>query len=166
MTDQGDLGGERVERILTAVETIERSLRVLAEKQSVEREEFVTDSDVRDVVERRFVKMTEAALDIGNEVLLHERGRPAESNPSAMQSLGDLGVLDDGTAAAMARAARFRNVLAHTYGDVLDEDVIYDALQDLERYRSYLEQAVRTSNRPVRSMSNRRCGLGRRMRSD
>jgi uncharacterized protein YutE (UPF0331/DUF86 family) len=37
----------------------------------------------------------------------------------------------------MVATARFRNVLAHTYGDVID-DVVYDALDNLERYRSFL----------------------------
>jgi len=38
----------------------------------------------------------------------------------------------------MAEAALFRNVLAHEYGDVLDEDIVYSALQDLRRYRDFL----------------------------
>ena len=46
--------------------------------------------------------------------------------------------LDETTAESMAQAARFRNVLAHTYGDVIDDDVVYDALEDLKRYREFL----------------------------
>lgn len=34
--------------------------------------------------------------------------------------------------------ARFRNVLTHTYGDAIDHDDVYDALQDLNRYRDFL----------------------------
>jgi hypothetical protein len=44
-----------LERILDAVETIEVSLSVLAEKQSVSREAYQTDRETRDVVERRFL---------------------------------------------------------------------------------------------------------------
>lgn len=40
----------------------------------------------------------------------------------------------------MAQAALFRNVLAHEYGNVLDHDTIYEALQDLERYRLFLSE--------------------------
>ena len=40
----------------------------------------------------------------------------------------------------MAQAAMFRNVLAHEYGDVLDQDIVYEALQDLGRYRDFLHE--------------------------
>ncbi len=57
------LSGEEVERIVSAVETMEASLGVLADKQSLSRDEYMTDRAARDIVERRFVKLTEAALD-------------------------------------------------------------------------------------------------------
>lgn len=82
--------------------------------------------------------MTEAALDIGRVLLTHERGQPAESNAAMMRALDSAGILSTETADAMAAAARFRNVLAHTYGDVIDDDIVYDALYDLERYRAFV----------------------------
>ena len=38
----------------------------------------------------------------------------------------------------MTQAPRFRNVLAHTYGDAIDNDDVYDVLQDFDRYRDFL----------------------------
>lgn len=131
-----------IQRIVTAVETIEESLGVLAEKQSLSRATYRTDRETRDVVERRFVKLTEAALDIAETVVRYEQDSRPESNPAAMIELNAAGVLDAGTARKMAEAARFRNVLAHTYGDAVDHDEVYDALQDLDRYRTFLH-AVR-----------------------
>jgi len=55
-----------------------------------------------------------------------------------MRALSDIGVVPDELASEMAATARFRNVLAHTYGDAIEDDVVYDALEDLERYRSFL----------------------------
>ena len=55
-----------------------------------------------------------------------------------MQLLVDIGVLDEQLGDTMAAAARFRNVLAHTYGDSIDHTVVYDALSDLDRFRTYL----------------------------
>ena len=91
MTDEG-LPADRLNRILTAVETIEESLGVLARKQQVDREGYKTDSDTRDIVERRFVKMTEAAIDIAEELVKHELGQPPASNPASMRALGEIGV--------------------------------------------------------------------------
>lgn len=125
-------------RILTAVETIEASLGILARKQSLSREEYYTDTESQDIVERRFVKMTEAAIDISEVLVKHERGSPPESNPKSMQALEELGILSTSTASEMAQGARFRNVLAHTYGDIIEHDVVYNALQDLDRYRQFL----------------------------
>ncbi|WP_458206708.1 type VII toxin-antitoxin system HepT family RNase toxin [Haladaptatus sp. NG-SE-30] len=129
---------DRLNRILTAVETIEESLGVLARKQRVSREEYKTDSDTRDIVERRFVKMTEASIDIGEELVKHERGQPPASNPESMRALGEISILSSSTAEQMAQGARFRNVLSHTYGHIIDHDVVYNTLQDLERYRTFV----------------------------
>lgn len=138
-----DFPADSLERILTAVGTIEKSLGVLARKQSVSREAYKRDSDTRDIVERRFVKMTEAAIDIGDELVKYERDRLPESNPESMRELGAAGVLPSALAEEMAQAARFRNVLSHTYGDIIEHDVVYNALQDLDRYREFVRE-VRT----------------------
>ena len=132
------LSEDDLERIVGAVETMEASLSVLVQKQSLSRSTYRTDRESRDVVERRFVKLTEATLDIAQTIIAHERGTPAESNPAAMVALNELGVFDRVTTAEMVQAARFRNVLAHTYGDAIDHDDVYAALQDLDRYRDFL----------------------------
>lgn len=54
MTDEG-LPADRLNRILTAVETIEESLGVLTRKQQVDLEDYKADSDTRDIVEPRFL---------------------------------------------------------------------------------------------------------------
>ena len=133
-----------IERIVNAAATMDESLSVLADKQSLSRSAYRTDQATRDIVERRFVKVTEAALDIADTVVGHELGSRPESNPTAMVDLETAGILDDSTARKMAEAAQFRNVLAHTYGEGVDHDEVYDALQNLERYRNFLHE-VRTS---------------------
>jgi len=95
------------------------------------------------VVKRRFVKVTEATLDIARTIVVHERGTSPKSNPAAMVILAKAGVFERTTTAEMVQAARFRNVLAHTYGDAINHDDVYDALQDLDRYREFLED-IRT----------------------
>jgi len=132
------LSEDNVERIVRAVETIEASLAVLSKKQSLSRSAYLTDRESRDVVERRFVKLTEATLDIAKTIIIHEQGTPPESNPASMVEMDAEGLFDETTLAEMVQAARFRNVLAHTYGDAIDQDDVYDALQDLNRYRDFL----------------------------
>lgn len=123
-TDEG-LPADRLNRILTAVETIEESLGVLARKQQIDRKDYKNDSGARDIVERRFVKMTEAAIDIDEGLVKHERGQPPASNLASMRTLGELGVLSGSLVEEMAQGARFRNVLSHTYGNIIDHDIVY-----------------------------------------
>ena len=72
--------------------------------------------------------MTEAAIDIAEELVKHERGQPPASNPSSKRALSEIGVLSGSLAEEMAQGTRFRNVLFHTYGNIIDHDVIYNAL--------------------------------------
>ena len=109
-------------------------MTVLAEKQSPPREAYHADRTSRDVVERRFVKATEAALDIAETVVAAELDVHPESNPETMLRLVEADVLSE----EAADVARFRNALAHTYGGVIDDGIVYDALQDLERCRTFL----------------------------
>ena len=60
------LSEDRIERIVNAVEAIEESLAILTTKQPLSLEEYLTEQETRDVVERRFVKLTEATLDIAS----------------------------------------------------------------------------------------------------
>ena len=54
-----------------------------------------------------------------------------------MQKLEECGILPAENAAKMTDAARFRNILAHAYGRSIDHDLVYNALQDLARYRDF-----------------------------
>lgn len=129
---------DRVETVVEKAEFVESCLEVLAAKQSLAYEEYRNDREQRDVVERRFEKMTQACLDVARMLLKDLDGSAPNSNAAAMYRLGEHGVLSDATGEKMAEAALFRNVLAHEYGEVLDHDVVYDALQDLRRYRDFL----------------------------
>lgn len=131
---------ERVETVVEKAEYVEECLRMLAARQSVSREEYRDDPETRDVVERRFEKATAACLDIGRMLLKDIDGRAPESNAAVMKRLDEVDVLSVDVADDMSAAALFRNVLAHEYGEVLDHDIVYEALQDLDRYRRFLHE--------------------------
>lgn len=129
---------ERVELIVEKAEFVEECLSILSSKQSTPRGQYRENPEIRDIVERRFEKATQACIDVARVILKDVDGKAPASNAATMERLGELDVLSDATADAMARAASFRNVLAHEYGDVLDHNTVYDALQDLARYRDFL----------------------------
>jgi hypothetical protein len=64
------LGEDEVRRILDAVDTIEDCLgRLVEARGGLDRAEYRSEPDTRDIVERRFVRMTEATLDIGEVIV-------------------------------------------------------------------------------------------------
>lgn len=54
----------RVELIVEKAEYVEECLSMLAEKRSIEFEDYVRNVGTRDIVERRFQKATQACIDI------------------------------------------------------------------------------------------------------
>lgn len=55
-----------------------------------------------------------------------------------MRALVGSGVLSAELGERMAATAGFRNVLAHQYGTSIDDELVYESLQDLARFHEYL----------------------------
>lgn len=86
-----------------------------------------------DVRERRFVEHTlqlaiQACLDIASHIVSDDRLGEPRTNAELFDALARAGWLAADLAAAMRRAAGFRNVLVHGYADV-DASVVRDALE-------------------------------------
>lgn len=108
MTDE-TLPADRANRIADAVEAIERNVSQLRNHQQLSHEEYTSsdEQDRRDAIERKFVKLAEATVDMSER---------------------------------LRTAVGFRDVLAHTYGPIVNDDIVYDALQnDLERYVDFVK---------------------------
>lgn len=71
---------------------------------------------------------------------LHDVEIP-ETNAAVFRSLGQYGLLTDELADRMAEAAGFRNVLAHRYGNQVDDEDVFNVLQhELPLFREFLEE--------------------------
>lgn len=135
-------------RILQKAEYVREAVTVLARKQSVEENTYRDSREQRAIVEREFQTAIEACLDIAS-ILITSVGEPvAETNAERFEQLEELGVLSQETSTRMQKAAGFRNILAHNYGDDIDDAVVYHHLQNelewfvqyLREVREYLEQ--------------------------
>lgn len=159
-TDGSPHDSERVEGLVRRATVMSESLQILSSYQHHTFEDYRENRELRDVVERRLEKLSQAAIDIANGILADRECQVPPANQDKFRQLGLIGVLptDDvenegaeletasgvgGLAEEMAEAAGLRNVLAHEYGDVLDDKMVYHALQNLERYSAFLE-ALRT----------------------
>lgn len=137
-----DFPADRANRIADAVEDIERNVTRLRSHQQLSREEYTAPSeqDRRDAVERKFEKLTEAVLDVASELCKQERGTAPGKRKDIALALADEEIIGEDLARRLRAAVGFRDVLAHTYGPIVNDDIVYDALQnDLDRYVDFVD---------------------------
>ena len=130
-------------RIADGVEAIERTVTELRDIQGVSRAAYKRDENRlrRDAVERKFEKLTAAVIDVGETVLRIERGTVPDRRKAVVTELEAVGVIDPELGEKLRAAVGFRDVLAHTYGPVVNDDIVYDALQNsLDRYVVFVER--------------------------
>ena len=141
MADE-EIRSEDAARIADAVESIERTVGRLRSAQSLSRAEYAAQENVetKEAVERRFETLSAAVIDVAETVCRVERGRVPDTRKETITALEADGVLDADLARRLREAVGFRDVLAHAYGPVVNDDIVYDALQNsLDRYVEFVE---------------------------
>ena len=137
MASNDELPPDRANRIADAVESIERDVVRLRELQAVSRKEYGADDaqDLRDAVERKFEKLAEATLDVATQIARQEGLDVPDRRKGRIDAIEDMDLVDADLANRLREAVAFRDVLAHTYGAIVNDDLVYDALQNsLDRY--------------------------------
>ncbi|WP_166355765.1 type VII toxin-antitoxin system HepT family RNase toxin [Phytoactinopolyspora limicola] len=110
---------ERVMRLAGEVTRDVARLRTLSEADNL------TDlPDQLDAVKYRFITAIEGCVSIAHHVLVSEGWSAPDSNAEAIRGLAAHGVVKSQLAAEVAKAAGFRNLLVHRYGDIDDEAVV------------------------------------------
>lgn len=129
-------------RILEKVTYVSEAVSLLAEvRDDTTLEEYRSDRRTRDVVERELQTAIEACIEVGTMLLAAEDVDVPDRNAEVFRALRTRGMLDDETTERMVTAAGFRNVLAHQYGTEIDDEVVFEVLQeDLDVFPRYLER--------------------------
>ena len=138
---------ENETRILQKAEYVQEAVAVLSRKQSLDEGTYRHSREQRAIVEREFQTAIEACLDIAGILITSIDIPIAETNAGRFRQLEEFGILSQKTSSQMQKAAGFRNVLAHNYGDDIDDKVVYHHLQNelkwfvqyLREVREYLE---------------------------
>ena len=118
------------DRIVDRVEYVTEAVALLSRKQSLDREQYLADREQQAIVEREFQTAIEACIDIAELLIVGSDAEMPETNAEKFHVLETLGVLSEETAVRMGEAAGFRNVLAHNYGDDVDDEHVYRHLQE------------------------------------
>jgi len=128
-------------QILDKATHVEEAVSVLATKQSLDEDEYLTDREQRAVVEREFHTAVEACIDVAGLLVGTTGATMPDTYAERFQVLEERDILSSETSTRMQQAAGFRNVLAHRYGTDLDDELVYEHLQsELEWLVTFLRE--------------------------
>ena len=126
------------ERVLA----VERHMARVADKLPASPEAFQSATDASDAVILHLWQATQMVIDVATACSIRfGLGTPA-TYADAFERLRDAGVIGEALASRLARAAGFRNVVAHAY-DRLDMRRVYDAASSGPADLRALHAAVR-----------------------
>lgn len=116
-------------RILDKAEYVEEALTILSEKQALDRETYQRNREQQAIVEREFQTAIEACIDIAGLLLRALDLTMPDTYAERFSRLEDHDVLSSETSDRMRKAAGFRNILVHRYGDEIENEKVYEHLQ-------------------------------------
>lgn len=140
--EETEMDDNRTSRIADAVEDIERNVTRLRELQDIRRSEYKTVETPRPTRRGRAKVREDNRGDTGHRYRNSQRRTQvcAAHRKRKITGLEQVGVLESPLADRIRESVEFRDVLAHTYGPIVNDDIVYDALQNsLERYIRFLE---------------------------
>lgn len=90
-------------------------------------------------MERKFEKLAEATLDVAAQIAKQEGRRVPAQRKDRIDAIGELTVIDADLADRLREAVALRDVLAHTYGAIVNDELVHDALRNgLDRYVEFV----------------------------
>ncbi len=110
--------------------------------------QYISDSDLRDIVERNFQVAIEAAIDLANELIAHRRWRTPTTAREAFAVLAENKAIDVAAAASLGNWAGFRNVLVHSYAAVEPSRVVHFLQAELADLRQRFLQLASACGLP------------------
>lgn len=131
-------------RILDKAEYVEEALTILSEKQALDRTTYQENREQQAIVEREFQTAIEACIDIAGLLIRALDETMPETYAERFSLLEDHDVLSSETSEQMRKAAGFRNILVHRYGEEIENEKVYEHLQtELQWLVRYLRE-IRT----------------------
>ncbi|QDA31603.1 DUF86 domain-containing protein [Thermococcus indicus] len=115
---------------------IKETLVELGEIVNAGREEFLSNSLLRNAAKYLLITAIEGAFSVCNHISVR-RGRVPKSYADCFRTLADIGAIDGELAERLARMAKFRNVLVHRYwriDDGLVFEIMENDIRDLEEF--------------------------------
>lgn len=128
------------------ISLLEEDIKKLEEKRKITREEYISNSDVQGLVERRLQTAIEGCINIGSHIIAGLGLKLAEDFSAVFRRLSEKGIISKGLSERLINMVKLRNLLVHVYWKV-DSSKVYDylmtGLEDLKQFSkeivSYLD---------------------------
>ncbi len=132
------------ELIEEKMDIVERNLRFLNNYTEMEEKEFLGSYKDIQAVKFSLLECIEACIDIGGYMIVEKGLRRPESYAEVFLILEEERILEDSLAERLSDMARFRNFLAHRYGEVDNKKVlefVKENLRDVYEFRRVILDA-------------------------
>lgn len=117
------------DRVTEFLRLISADLIDLRDKAQTAKDIYLSNRDLRAVVERRLQTAIESCINIGNHIIARLRLQAPQDYGDVFRILGEYNILPPSLTGQMIDMARFRNLLVHVYWEI-DHDRVYDSLSD------------------------------------
>lgn len=130
------------DRVRYHINLLEEDIKKLAEKRKITKEEYLSNTDVQGLVERRLQTSIEGCINIGSHIIAGLGLKLAEDFSTIFRRLSEKGVISKGLSERLINMVKIRNLLVHVYWKI-DPSKVYDYLRTgLEDLRQFSEEIV------------------------
>ncbi len=120
-------------RIDDKIEEIEEFLQQLSEVIPISLEDYKSDFRTKAICERYFEKIIEAVVDLAFLFIKNHNYDIPEGDKEAIQLLADKGIIDLKLSDRLQKAKSMRNIIAHEYGKIDDEQVFEAVSEEIDK---------------------------------
>ena len=119
------------------MERLKKCLLKLEPLKEKNKDEFIQDEYLQDIVERNLEVAAQACIDIANRIISLQELEKPQDYYGAIIRLGEEGILPDKFARKFAPIAGLRNILIHEYINI-DWEEIYKNLLGIEQFYKFM----------------------------
>lgn len=127
------------------IDIIERNLRFLEQYKEMGLKEFEKSYKDIQAVKYSLLEIVESCVDIANHIISVRGYRRAEKYSEIFQILGEENVISPKLSETMQKMAKFRNLLAHRYGEIENKrilEIVKNNLKDVKEFEKEIEKKI------------------------
>lgn len=127
------------------IDVIERNLRFLEQYKEMGLKEFEKSYKDVQAVKYSLLEIVESCVDISNHIISVKGYRRAEIYSEIFQILGEEKVISKELSEKMQNMAKFRNLLAHRYGEIENKkilEILKKNLKDVKEFEKEIEENI------------------------